>query len=131
MGPILVGIQNGGVKCYISAETITTDVTEINTNDVAPSLNVFPNPGKDILNWEFTSSISLLTSRPHVAIEVRNELGQTIFQSPTLSPNAGILRGSISTNNWPGGVYILALVELSGTKKGGLLGPPLRWVKID
>jgi hypothetical protein len=92
---------------------------------------VFPNPGKDILNWEFTSSSSLLTSQTHAVIEVRNELGQTIFQSPTLSPNTSTLRGAIPTNNWPGGVYILALVELSGKKKGGLLGPPLRWVKLN
>lgn len=127
----LLGIQNGGVKCYISSDSSTTHVTNINTTDATPSLNVFPNPGKDILNWEFTSSISLLTSKSHAAIDVRNELGQTIYQSPTLSPNAGILRGSISTNNWPGGVYIVALVELSGTKKGDLLGPPLRWVKLD
>ncbi|MDG2311957.1 MAG: hypothetical protein P8L64_06175, partial [Flavobacteriales bacterium] len=127
----LLGIQNGGVKCYISSDDTTTDVTEIDTNDGTPSINVFPNPGKDILNWEFTSSSSLLTSQTHAVIEVRNELGQTIFQSPTLSPNTSTLRGTIPTNNWPGGVYILALVELSGKKKGGLLGPPLRWVKLN
>ena len=87
---------------------------------------VFPNPGQDILNWQLGASSSMLISQSQMIIEVRNELGQIIFTSP---PNGGSISGSISTNNWPGGVYIISLIEL-GTKKGGLLGPPIRWVKL-
>ena len=122
----LLGIQNGGVKCYISSDSSTTNITNITSGPVYQSLMVFPNPGQDILNWQLGASSSMLISQSQMIIEVRNELGQIIFTSP---PNGGSISGSISTNNWPGGVYIISLIEL-GTKKGGLLGPPIRWVKL-
>ena len=127
----LLGIQNGGLRCYISSDSSTSEITNHPSSAGYQQLNVFPNPGKHILNWQFSASPTLLATHSETAIEVRNELGQTIFKSPIPSPNEGRISGSISTINWPGGVYILSLIELSGTKKGGLLGPPVRWVKLN
>jgi len=127
----IIGIQNGGLRCYISSDSSTSDITTLPLTTITPLFHVFPNPGKNILNWEFSASPSLLANHSQAAIEVRNELGQSIFKSPIPTPHEGRISGSISTNNWPGGVYFLSLIELSGTKKGDLLGSPIRWIKLQ
>jgi len=127
----LIGIQNGGLRCYISSDSSTSEISTLPLTTGSPIFNVFPNPGKHILNWEFSASPSLLANHSQAAIEVLNELGQSIFKSPIPTPNEGRISGSISTNNWPGGVYFLSLIELSGTKKGDLLGSPIRWIKLQ
>jgi hypothetical protein len=127
----IIGIQNGGLRCYISSDSSTSDIATLPLTTGNPLFIVFPNPGKHILNWEFNASPSLLATHSQAAIEVRNELGQSIFKSPIPTPHEGRISGSISTNNWPGGVYFLSLLELSGTKKGDLLGSPIRWIKLQ
>ena len=116
----LLGIQNGGLICYLSSDSTTSGTVSPSPQDLGISITLFPNPGNTILNWRITSHLTL----EPIFIEVRNQLGAIVYN------NTATLNGNISTDTWSNGVYIITLRSL-GTKKGGLIGPPVRWIKLD
>ncbi|HIO59125.1 MAG TPA: T9SS type A sorting domain-containing protein [Flavobacteriales bacterium] len=135
----LIGIQNGGLRCYISGDSSTSDIENHFNTFSNNTFNLFPNPGTDVLNWEF-SVTNLHTSNLHSAhILVRNELGITVFTSPIHTLSSTITNGSISTLDWASGIYIVSIVEndnngrgsLLRNRKGGPIGPPVRWIKLN
>ena len=135
----LIGIQNGGLRCYISGDSSTSDIENHFNTFSNNTFNLFPNPGTDVLNWEF-SVTNLHTSNLHSAhILVRNELGITVFTSPIHTLSSRITNGSISTLDWASGIYIVSIVEndnngrgnLLRNRKGGPIGPPVRWIKLN
>ena len=116
----LLGIQNGGLMCYYSSDSTTSGIVSPSLLGLETSLTIFPNPGNSILNWRITARHTL---EPRI-IEVRNQLGALVYSS------SATLNGSIHTDTWSNGVYIISIRNI-GTKKGDLIGPPVRWIKLD
>ena len=116
----LLGIQNGGLICYYSSDSTTSGVASPSQQDHEISMTLFPNPGNTILNWRITSHHAL----DPIMIEVRNPLGALVYSS------SATLNGNIPTDTWSNGVYLISLRNV-GAKKGGLIGPPVRWIKLD
>ena len=106
--------------CYYSSDSTTSGVVSPSLLGLETSLTIFPNPGNSILNWRITSRHTL---EPRI-IEVRNQLGALVYSS------SATLNGSIHTDTWSNGVYIISIRNI-GTKKGDLIGPPVRWIKLD
>jgi hypothetical protein len=116
----ILGIQNGGLICYYSADSTTSSIVASDPLNLGTSISIFPNPGNSSLNWSIHSQLSLES----IIIEVHNQLGALMYCG------SATLNGSIPTDTWSHGVYIISLMN-SGTKKGDLLGPPVRWIKLD
>lgn len=118
----LIGIQNGGLMCYLSSDSTTTSISNPTPIHSTTDITIFPNPGSNILNWRITSYLNL----EGIDVEVRNQLSAMVYSGPAS------LNGSINTDSWSNGLYIISLKhnENVSTKKGGLLGPPVRWVKL-
>ena len=104
----LMGIQNGGMRCYFGSDSVTINVPEI-IETAAVELVLFPNPGTSTLNWK-----SHITD---IDVEVYNTTGIFVGQSSS---------GSISTLDWASGIYIVI-----PTKTGSPLGPPALWIKLE
>jgi hypothetical protein len=83
-------------------------------------VTIFPNPGNTILNWRITSHHTL----EPIIIEVRNQMGALVYSS------SATLNGNIATDTWSNGLYIISIRNI-GAKKGGMIGPPVRWIKLD
>ena len=103
-----MGIQNGGMRCYYGSDSVTISIPEIEEFEPV-ELILYPNPGTNSLSWK--SHIS------NVEVEVYNSTGIYMDRSST---------GTISTSNWPTGIYIVI-----PTKMGSPLGPPVLWVKLE
>ncbi|PCJ82344.1 MAG: hypothetical protein COA49_02270 [Bacteroidetes bacterium] len=138
----IIGIQNGGLRCYISGDSSTSNIQSVINSLTTLDLHVFPNPGNDILNWEFSvvNYPSSNMGRSHILVS--NELGQTIYTSQINTLVSGSISGSISTASWDQGIYIISIIEdsnyanISGNnsilnRKGGPIGPPVRWIKLN
>ena len=104
----LMGIQNGGIRCYMGSDSVTIDIPEI--AEYTPiKLNVFPNPGTNEINW--TSPVE------DVEVYIYSTTGVLISRT---------FESVILTDDWPAGIYVL-----SPTKTGSPLGPPVLWVKLE
>lgn len=104
----LMGIQNGGMRCYIGSDSVTINAPELPITD-KPKFNLFPNPGESVLNW--------ICNDPQVEVQIFN--------------STGILMGTskerqVQTSNWPAGTYIVV-----PTKTGSPFGPPALWIKLE
>lgn len=104
----LIGIQNGGMRCYFGSDSVTIGVPDIVENE-AVELVLFPNPGTNVLNWK--------SHIPDTEIEVYNSTGILMGQTTG---------GSILTEGWSAGIYIVV-----PTKTGSPLGPPSLWIKLE
>ena len=116
----ILGIQNGGLICYYSSDSTSSSIVVPDPLNLGTTISIFPNPGSSSLNWSIHSQLSLES----IIIEVHNQLGALIYSG------SATLNGHIPTSTWSHGVYIISLIN-SGTKKGGLLGTPVRWIKLD
>ena len=104
----LMGIQNGGIRCYMGSDSVTIDIPEI--AEYTPiKLNVFPNPGTSEINW--TSPFE------DVEVYIYSTTGFLISRT---------FESVICTDDWPAGIYVL-----SPTKTGSPIGPPVLWVKLE
>jgi hypothetical protein len=106
----LIGIQNGGMLCYLGNDSID-DIFE--ANQVQSEIQLFPNPGNNELNWlsgSFMESITAFNSR-----------GQILFRE-----EVNFHKGRIDTRNWPTGLYFIQATK-TGSQHSGL---PVKWVKM-
>jgi len=83
------------VKCPTCIWTNSLGVTEIKSS---VSVNVYPNPANNELNFS-------ITSRAEVAVTLSNMLGQTVASQTTTSGQA-----VINTSLIPAGVYVYSIV---------------------
>jgi hypothetical protein len=104
----LIGIQNGGLRCYMGSDSVTIGAPDIAQTDVV-ELVLYPNPGTSTLNWKSHNN--------DIDVEVYNSTGVFMGQSSS---------GSFSTSQWSAGVYIVV-----PTKTGSPFGPPALWIKLD
>lgn len=104
----LIGLQNGGMRCYMGSDSVTIDVVE-NLQPEPISFNIYPNPGRSILNW----SSSLEDSK----IEIYTTTGIKIISTSDKV---------INTEGFANGIYIVVQ-----TKTGSPQGPPALWMKLD
>ena len=116
----ILGIQNGGLICYYSSDSSTTNLISSNPLHPETYISIFPNPGNAAINLKITSHLDLRST----TVEIRNLMGSLVYKGEA-SEN-----GTIPSGTWSNGVYIISLIN-SDTKTGGLLGPPVRWVKLD
>ena len=93
----LIGIQNGGMLCYLGNDSID-DIFE--ANQVQSEIQLFPNPGNNELNWLSGSYMESITAF--------NTRGQILF-----SEEVNFDKGRIDTR----GTGILACIY-SGNKNG-------------
>ncbi|MAO45639.1 MAG: hypothetical protein CL823_00660 [Crocinitomicaceae bacterium] len=104
----LIGLQNGGMRCYMGSDSVTIDVVD-NLQPEPISFNIYPNPGGSILNW----SSSLEDSK----VEIYTTTGIKI-----LSTSDKV----INTEGFASGIYLVVQ-----TKTGSPQGPPALWMKLD
>lgn len=107
----IVGIQNGGMICYMGSDSID-DVQEFDPSR-AQDLNLYPNPGNSSLKWNSNSQIEELL--------MFNSTGSIVHRISTVNTY-----GTIDTSNLPAGLYFLQ-ARKTGSQQSGL---PVKWVKI-
>ena len=118
----VVGIQNGGLLAY-QGGTDTSSVDLGRTPQSRWAWRLMPNPGQDAFHWE---SAQAWTGE----LQVWNARGQHIATQPV----RGERRGTLFTEAWPTGMYVvvpvLARSPTRGNSKGAPAGTPLTWIKM-
>ena len=104
----LMGIQNGGMRCYLGSDSVTINTPELPVAS-KPKFNLFPNPGESILNW--------ICNDPQVKVQIFNSTGILI---------GTFMEREVQTPNWPSGTYIVV-----PTKAGSPSGSPALWIKLE
>ena len=104
----LMGIQNGGIRCYYGSDSVTINTPEIE-EESRVDFTVYPNPGNSTLNWR--------SSELNLEIKAFNSIGKLMGVFNT---------NQIPTDDWPAGSYFIA-----PTKTGSPYGPPVLWIKLE
>ncbi|MCO5249251.1 MAG: T9SS type A sorting domain-containing protein [Chitinophagales bacterium] len=83
-------------------------VTSVKSHTLEPSLNLYPNPAKDVIKID----LSILNSQGNIKLSIINDIGKTVF-SQELSPSYSLYE--VSTQNFSPGIYFLYVETSDGT----------------
>lgn len=98
----LVASQNNGPCSDTLVQEVNVATTNIQDDLLNAQVNVFPNPS----NGVFLLDINL-DSPEEVRIEVRNMIGQTVFESPARNMQAGEIQ--LNLEGHQSGIYLMTL----------------------
>jgi len=117
----IMGIQNGGLRCYLGSDSANIGIPEINFNTV-DILTVYPNPSASVLNWKIKNTYTTSSSIEEFQIVVRNTMGVVFIRTPST------VEGSIDTSNMAPGLYVISIEKTRS--QHSQCGPPVLWVKL-
>lgn len=88
--------------------TVTVPCKEGEMVDVENAFNIYPNPNDGTFNIEANVTTQNFASQELTTIEIYNNFGQVIY-SKQVNSELGIIRESISIDDQPSGIYVVAI----------------------
>lgn len=106
----VVFVQDMTTRKILQSEwmDISPSPTSIDENDVAATLNIFPNPSNGLVNLEYISG-----NQGNITINVVNTLGATVYTTNAVSN--GSLNKSIDLSQLTKGIYFVNVASENGT----------------